>query len=108
MAKTKIQAAAPDRTSLRSVLQQQSQPPTQQAGPSPTAQTTTSLLPPLHGNPSAIRTADVMMAPGQRGSHTGRARMMHSMQRTMGNTRLSRLWGTTVQTKLSVGTPNDP
>jgi hypothetical protein len=34
--------------------------------------------------------------------------MMHSMQRTMGNARLSRLWGTTVQAKLTVGAPNDP
>jgi hypothetical protein len=34
--------------------------------------------------------------------------MMSAMQRTMGNTRLSRLWGTTVQAKLTVGAPNDP
>src|SRR5262249_46232866 len=63
---------------------------------------------PPHGNPSAMRTAEALMTPGQGSGHTGRARMMHSMQRTMGNARISRMWGTTVQAKLTVGAPNDP
>ncbi len=108
MSTTKTQAELQSKAGPTPNMEKQPEPPEQQAGPSPTAQTTTSMPPPLNGNPSAMRTADVMMAPGQGVGHIGRARMMSSMQRTMGNARLSRLWGTTVQAKLTVGAPNDP
>jgi hypothetical protein len=91
MPKTKTQAKAPKKTPPPPTVQQQPEKPEKESGPLP-----------------AARAADVLTAEGQGPGAADRARMMTAMQRTVGNARLSRMLGTTVQAKLTVGAPNDP
>jgi hypothetical protein len=107
MAKTKTHAEAPAKAAPGPMIQKQPQTPEKQAGSVPTTDTTTGMLPPPQGEPATTRAADLMMAPAQGISNSNRARMMASMQRTVGNARLSRLLNPTVLTKLTVGAPND-
>jgi hypothetical protein len=107
MAKTKTHAEVPAKALLGPMIQKQPTTPEKQTGSWPTTDTTTAMLPPPQGEPATTRAADLMMAPAQGVSNSNRARIMTSMQRTVGNARLSRLLNPTVQTKLTVGAPND-
>jgi hypothetical protein len=108
MPKTKTQAKARDKTPPPAPdIQKQPKTPEKQGGLSPAAQTTTSALSPPGAKPPAARAADLMMSPEQSPGAAGRARMMRAMQGTVGNARLSRMLGTPVQAKLTVGAPDD-
>ena len=60
------------------------------------------------GPHSASRATSPTTALEQSSGAAGQARTMMGLQRTVGNARLSRMLGTTVQTKLTVGAPHDP
>ncbi|MCG8347932.1 MAG: DUF4157 domain-containing protein, partial [Chloroflexales bacterium] len=107
MSKTKVQTKAPEPAERQPVVQKQPETAERAGGPSPAAQMTTSALPPPNGKPSAARAADLMRMPVQRGGVPGRARMSSAVQRSVGNARLSRMLGAPVQTKLTVGAPDD-
>lgn len=107
MAKTKTQAEARDKAAPGPIIQKQPETPEKQSGPFLAARTTASALPPPNGTPPPARAADLMTAPEQSAGAADRARMMRAMQGTVGNARLSRMLGTTVQAKLTVGAPDD-
>jgi hypothetical protein len=95
MTKTKAEAKAPDQPAPGPVIQRQPALPEKQGGPARAAP------------PSAACAADVLTAREPQPGAIGRARMMQTLQRSVGNAGLSRMLGTTVQTKLSVGAPDD-
>jgi hypothetical protein len=108
MPKTKTQAKAPDKAPPPAPdIQKQPKTPEKQSGPSPAAQTPTSALSPPDGEASPGPADDVMASPMAGAGAVDRARMMRAMQGTMGNARISRMLGTQVQAKLTVGAPND-
>jgi hypothetical protein len=90
MAKTKIRAKSKMKSPPWPAVQKQAEVPEKKAGPLP-----------------AASRPDLMMATEQNAGAAGRARMTTGMQQTVGNTRLNRLLGTTVQAKLAISAAND-
>lgn len=106
MSKTKVQSQAPEKTTSQPAVQRQPETPDKPVGPSLVAASTATALPPPNGKPAAARAADLMAPSGGSGT-VRRARMMNGMQRTVGNARVSRMVAPSVQTKLTVGAPDD-
>jgi hypothetical protein len=90
MPKTKTLAESKDSKTPVPTVQKQPETPEKKGGPLPGAPT-----------------SGLMMVRGQSAGAPGRARTMAGLQRTVGNTRISRLLNTTIQTKLTIGSPND-
>ena len=105
MPKTKAKAEAKEAPTP--AVEKQPETPEKAGGPRPAATIASSALPPPNGAPPAGRAADLMTAPEQGAGAAGRARMMREMQQSVGNARLSRLVGSPIQSKLTVGAPND-
>src|SRR5262245_41692849 len=105
--KTKAETKAANKPAMAPAIQRQPESPDKQRGPSLAAQPSLSSPPPPSGNPSTTRAAEVLRAPEQQSGTMGRARTMRTMQRTVGNARLSRMLGAPVQAKLTVGAPGD-
>ena len=103
----KTQITSVEKTRPAPNVQQQPEAPTLQSGPAPTVLRLPAALPPRNGAPSTARAADVMRAPEQPSSAPSRARTMQTMQRSVGNARISRMLAVPVQTKLTVGAPGD-
>ncbi|HEX5839269.1 MAG TPA: hypothetical protein VFY26_15645, partial [Anaerolineales bacterium] len=67
----------------------------------------TGTIPQTDGMPSAARTSEMLASPPGDLSAPSRARMGSMLQRQVGNERVGRTLGTTVQTKLTIGAPDD-
>jgi hypothetical protein len=65
-------------------------------------------LPPPNGRPPAAWAGEMMAGSAPGVGAIRRAQMATGLQQTVGNARISRMLGTAVQTKLTVGAPNDP
>jgi hypothetical protein len=91
MPKTKTRAKVPSKGPPRPAAQRQPETPQKNSGPLP-----------------ASRATPPTTALEQNSGSVGQARTMTGLQRTVGNARLSRMVGTTVQTRLTVGAPHDP
>jgi hypothetical protein len=90
-----------------SVVAKQPETPAKSGGPQqlPPTATASPALPP-NGNPSVMRAAEMLT--NQRGNSGTRARMMRTLQRSVGNNRVSSLLGRAIQTKLTVGSVDAP
>src|SRR6185369_7422774 len=91
-----------DKSPAAPVVAKQPESPEKAAGPQHAAPAATAspALPP-NGAPSVMRAAEFV---DQRGAGAApRARTMMTLQRSVGNNRISNLVGTAIQTKLAVG-----
>ena len=99
MAKTKAVAEQRENTKSAPAVEQQPQAPEKKTEPAPAVLALKMAVPPPGGSPNVTAAQDSGIA--------GRARITGSLQRSLGNARISRLYAGQVQTKLKVGAPND-
>jgi hypothetical protein len=107
MSETKALAEAKDSKAPAPTIQKQPEIPEKIAGPSPTAPTTASALPPPNGTPPAARAGSILASSESGLGTPARARMSKAMQRSVGNARMGEKVGASVQMKLTVNTPGD-
>ena len=99
MAKTKADVEQHENTKTAPQLEQEPEVPVKQARPPSTALALKMMVPPPGSSPSITAALD----PGI----VRRALLTGSLQRSVGNARISRIYAGNVQTKLKVGAPND-
>jgi hypothetical protein len=109
--KTKAQVKAPAPIARKPATQpqavEQQRAPELQRAVAPAAPQTAGSSPPPSDALAPARAAAVLGAPDQRPGAASRARMSGALQRSVGNARMGRIAGAPVQTKLTVGAPND-
>ncbi|HEX5837397.1 MAG TPA: DUF4157 domain-containing protein, partial [Anaerolineales bacterium] len=108
----KIKEAAPEsKAPATPQVEQQPKLPEKKAGPQMVARSlAAAALPPPDGTPPAARAGGMLTSLESGFGAPQRARMSKAVQRSVGNTHVSQSssMGTRVQTKLTVGAPNDP